>query len=104
MPLPDPDSYTSVKHWQVTLTAGAGPVNPFADNPMRNFLYLVNGGTNALAFWFDQAKNSGQGITLGPGATWSPPGNKTPINRMFCQSLLGSTLIIMEGYRRKGEG
>lgn len=102
MPPPETDTYTSLKHWQVTLAAGAAPTNPFADNPMRNFLYLANNGLNSLTFWFDQSKNTGQAITLGPGATWSPPGTKTPVNRLYCQSLLGSTLSIMEGYRRKG--
>jgi len=100
MPPPD-DTYTNVKHFLIQLQAGADPVNLLADNPLRNYLYVRNNGVNTGAFWFDQATDTGQSITLSPGASheFNP---KVPVNRAFFQSTLGTTFGIIEGYARQG--
>jgi hypothetical protein len=100
MPPLDLDTYTSVKQYALTLAAGGAPSNPMADNPRRNFLLFINNGLNSAAFWFDQAKNSGQGVNLGPGESWSPPGVTVPVNRVFFQSAAGTVIAIIEGYTR----
>jgi hypothetical protein len=101
MPPPDVDTYTSVKHFLMVAIAGAAPVNLLADNPQRNYLYVRNSGVNAGAFWFDQAKDTGQSIVLGPGASHEFH-TKVPINRAFFQSVLGTQFGVIEGYTKVG--
>lgn len=102
MPPPDAlDTYTSVKHFLLSLQAGAQPVNLLADNPLRNYLMIRNNGANAGAFWFDQAKDTGQSVQLGPGASHEFH-TKVPINRAFFQSPLGTTFGVIEGYTKVG--
>jgi hypothetical protein len=95
--MPPSDTYTSVQHTRIVANAGDGPVNPLAKNPRRNYLYIRNNGLNAGNFWFDQATDSGQSISLAPGASWEPQGSKVPIDRVYFQSAAGTTFGVIEG-------
>lgn len=96
--MPPPDTYTEVQHSRVVLVAGAAPINPLAKNPRRNYLHIRNNGANPGNFWFDQATDSGQSITLGPQASWEPiAGAKVPINRVYFQSAGGTVFGVIEG-------
>lgn len=94
--MPQADTFTDVQHSRVVAIAGAGPANPLAKNPRRNYLYIRNNGPNAGVFWFDQATDNGQSINLGPLQSWEPR-VKVPINRVYFQSALGTTFAIIEG-------
>lgn len=95
--MPPPDTFTDVQHSRVVAAAGAAPVNPLAKNPRRNHLYIRNNGSNAGAFWFDQATDDGQSIVLGPLQSWEPQTGKVPVNRVFFQSALGTVFAVIEG-------
>jgi hypothetical protein len=96
--MPPSDTATSTQHTRVLALAGALPINPLAKNPRRNYLYIRNNGMNAGSFWFDQATDSGQSITLGALGSWTPQGTKVPIDRVYFQSVLGTTFAIVEGF------
>lgn len=96
--MPPFDTLTDVQHSRLVLNAGDAPVNPLANNPRRNYLYIRNNGANPGNFWFDQSSDSGQSITLAPQASWEPiAGGKVPINRVFFQSAGGTVFAIIEG-------
>lgn len=87
---------TRVKQYKVALVAATPKIGISANNPSRNYLKLFNAGANPLSYWFDDSADNGQGIILGPGQEvdfWPTPGEL-----LSASSVLGSTLVILEGW------